>query len=59
VLPKNNADFWREKLSGTVARDVANNRALAEAGWAAVTIWECTIERDMDEAMQPLLSLLK
>jgi len=55
VLPKNNADFWREKLSGTVARDVANNRALAEAGWAAVTIWECTIERDMDEAMQPLL----
>ncbi|MFI1464545.1 very short patch repair endonuclease [Nocardia carnea] len=38
--PKNNADWWAEKLAGNVARDRATDAALVAAGWQVVRIWE-------------------
>ncbi len=38
--PKNNADWWAEKLAGNVARDRATDAALTAAGWQVVRIWE-------------------
>ncbi|MFI8978322.1 very short patch repair endonuclease [Nocardia asteroides] len=38
--PKNNAQWWAEKLAGNVARDRATDAALAEAGWQVVRVWE-------------------
>jgi DNA mismatch endonuclease, patch repair protein len=40
TAPKNNADFWRKKLDGNVARDRMVNRTLRKAGWRIVRIWE-------------------
>ena len=38
--PKNNAAFWRRKISRNQSRDLAVNRTLKKLGWRIVRIWE-------------------
>ncbi len=38
--PKNNADFWREKIETNRRRDADTDTRLDEAGWLALRIWE-------------------
>ena len=38
--PKNNAQWWAEKLAGNVARDRDTDARLVAAGWTVVRIWE-------------------
>lgn len=38
--PRRNAAFWMAKLDRNEARDRANDRALREAGWTVVRVWE-------------------
>jgi DNA mismatch endonuclease, patch repair protein len=38
--PQENSAYWEAKLSGNLARDRRVDRALAEAGWTVVRIWE-------------------
>lgn len=38
--PKNNADWWREKLLANVARDRRQDKKLAELGWLPLRVWE-------------------
>ncbi len=44
--PKTNAAFWQAKLDRNVQRDADNACALAAAGWAVITVWECELYRD-------------
>ncbi|MFC7958609.1 very short patch repair endonuclease [Rhodococcoides kroppenstedtii] len=38
--PRNNAQWWADKLAANVARDRDTDRRLEEAGWTVVRIWE-------------------
>ena len=38
--PKNNAAFWRRKLSSNKKRDQVVNQTLRKAGWRVIRIWE-------------------
>ena len=40
VLPKNNREWWRSKLSATVERDHRKDENLWTLGWSVVHIWE-------------------
>ncbi|WP_281202143.1 very short patch repair endonuclease [Nocardia jejuensis] len=40
TFPKNNAQWWSEKLAGNVARDRDTDTRLAAAGWTVVRVWE-------------------
>ncbi|MDP1820896.1 MAG: hypothetical protein Q8K58_13545, partial [Acidimicrobiales bacterium] len=40
VMPKNNRDWWSDKLAATVARDSKKDAALHELGWHAIHVWE-------------------
>ena len=40
TFPKNNAQWWAEKLAGNVARDRATDTALTDSGWRVVRVWE-------------------
>ena len=44
VLPKSNTDFWRSKIERNRARDIAEQRRLADMGWHCITIWECQLK---------------
>ena len=40
VWPKNNAEFWKEKITGNIQRDKHNHQLLANQGWRVIEIWE-------------------
>jgi DNA mismatch endonuclease, patch repair protein len=40
VTPRTNSNYWRAKLARNVERDQRNARAVAEAGWDLVVVWE-------------------
>ena len=44
VVPRTNAKFWHDKITGNVERDRRNRAALEAAGWRVFVIWECELE---------------
>ncbi|MGB3772775.1 MAG: very short patch repair endonuclease [Rhodococcus sp. (in: high G+C Gram-positive bacteria)] len=40
TTPRNNAQWWADKLAGNVARDRDTDQRLEEAGWTVVRVWE-------------------
>ena len=43
VWPKNNAEFWKNKIETNIKRDKLKNEQLAGLGWHVITVWECEI----------------
>ncbi len=46
VWPKNNAEFWKNKIYGNISRDSKNCSLLLAQGWKIITIWECQLKKD-------------
>lgn len=44
VWPKNNAAFWKNKISNNVDRDRRNIESLAASGWRVIIVWECELK---------------
>lgn len=44
VWPKNNAEFWKNKISGNVERDRRNIESLIASGWRVIIVWECELK---------------
>lgn len=38
--------YWDEKIKRNIARDERQNRALIEAGWRVVRLWDFEVEQD-------------
>jgi DNA mismatch endonuclease (patch repair protein) len=38
--PKRNADWWRRKIEGNIARDANTDDRLAREGWLVLRVWE-------------------
>jgi len=49
VWPKNNADFWREKIERNIARDIQVYRLLESEGWRIIVVWECELKQGKAE----------
>ncbi len=45
VWPKNNADFWKEKITANILRDKKNHQMLSEQGWKVIDVWECELKK--------------
>ncbi|WP_276207230.1 very short patch repair endonuclease [Nocardia mangyaensis] len=54
--PKNNAQWWADKLAGNVARDRATDATLAAAGWRVVRVWE---HEDPQAAAEQIVALIR
>ncbi|MGI6100030.1 MAG: DNA mismatch endonuclease Vsr [Lentisphaerae bacterium] len=57
--PKSRQEFWQAKFEANVARDRRNQRALKEAGWRVIVLWECEVMRDPLGVVQGVLELLR
>lgn len=56
VWPKNNAEFWKEKITGNIQRDKHNHQLLANQGWRLIEIWECQLMKSVvDNTLQNLV----
>lgn len=40
VMPKSNASYWEQKITGNRNRDAATDELLREAGWTVLRFWE-------------------
>ena len=54
-LPKSNAEYWKSKIGGNLARDKRNVSALRRQGWRVVVLWTCRLEN----GIKRLLALLR
>lgn len=43
VWPKNNAEFWKEKIEKNVIRDQRSYKLLQQDGWKIIIIWDCQL----------------
>ena len=60
VWPKNNAEFWKEKITRNIRRDKNNHQLLVEQGWRVIDIWECELKKDMaDNTLERLVQMLR
>jgi DNA mismatch endonuclease (patch repair protein) len=41
--PKDNKEYWQQKISRNKKRDRAVNKTLAANGWTVIRIWECQL----------------
>lgn len=55
--PKENADYWRDKIARNRARDVKNQDALQSLGWGVLVVWECEL-KDRDALAARLRAFL-
>lgn len=46
--PKTRVEFWQKKFEDNVRRDVAAQKALTDAGWQVLVVWECEV-KDIDK----------
>lgn len=44
TYPKQNPNFWKEKLSRNIKHDKQVEKDLKRLGWNVLTIWECEIK---------------
>lgn len=51
--PKQNADYWKEKIARNKSRDKKNAKELEKLGWRVITVWECEL-KDLDPASLPI-----
>lgn len=50
-IPKNNHDFWKNKLEGNVQRDKQNYVKLESMGINVIVVWGCEIKQMMKDKM--------
>ena len=55
--PKQNAEYWRNKIARHVERDADNLQALERLGWQTQVIWECEM-KDRDALADRLRAFL-
>ena len=59
-LPKSNQDYWIPKIQRNVERDQQNIKALEDAGWQVIIIWECELKKKtLEETMNSVEAKLK
>ena len=60
VWPKNNAEFWKKKITGNVERDLRQQNELRLLGWNVLVIWECELKKDrVNETMASVTDNLR
>ena len=58
TTPKTRAEFWREKFRRTVERDRCKQAELEKLGWQVLTVWECSLKSDPNEAINSVIEQL-
>lgn len=51
TTPKSNTEFWIEKFEKNKERDARAKKALEDAGWTALVVWECELS-SMKKALE-------
>jgi DNA mismatch endonuclease (patch repair protein) len=59
VWPKNNEEFWKNKITGNIRRDSDNYMKLGQMGWNVIVVWECQLKKPIiNETIEQLVNQL-
>lgn len=58
-MPRANQQYWREKLSGNAARDLATRDALSAEGWLVLRVWEHELADGVDDVAQRVAAAVR
>ena len=58
-IPKNNRDYWIEKIERNKRNDNEHIKVLKKANWRTMTVWECVIEGKRKMAIDDLAALIR
>lgn len=58
TLPRNNREFWAQKLARNRERDVGYTRLLESQGWRVLRLWEHEVEASVDDCARRIAGLL-
>jgi DNA mismatch endonuclease, patch repair protein len=47
AVPATNTAFWAAKIATNKRRDRRNEQAIRRLGWSCLTVWQCSIDRDL------------
>ena len=50
-MPKSNIEFWMSKFERNQERDLRKIQQLKSMGWQVLTIWECEINRNIQDCV--------
>lgn len=56
IMPKNNADFWLQKLTSNRIRDRKVTSALRRKGWMVIRVWEHSLSGTMQSGLPARIS---
>ena len=60
VWPKDNAEFWRDKLLRNKERDTQKIGQLKTLGWKVITVWECQLKhKNLEITMESLIAIIR
>ena len=45
VWPKDNSEFWKNKLLTNKERDEKEKKGIEELGWKVIVVWECQLKK--------------
>lgn len=45
VWPKDNSEFWKNKLLANKERDEKEKNGIEELGWKVIVVWECQLKK--------------
>ncbi|MEA3640227.1 MAG: very short patch repair endonuclease [Lamprobacter sp.] len=57
--PKNNAEFWEQKIGLNEARDAQVNRQLEAKGWKVIRVWEHEIKEALTTTIDSLVATIQ
>ncbi|MBR2088837.1 MAG: DNA mismatch endonuclease Vsr [Fibrobacter sp.] len=57
--PKSNSEFWNNKFTNNVVRDVKTNWELSLQGYRVATVWECSIKNDFERTIERLEAFIE
>lgn len=58
TIPKTSTDQWKAKLERNVLRDKEHVQRLEELNWRVMTIWDCEIQKSLDDVIKRIVSFL-
>ncbi len=58
VVPKTRTEWWIEKISMNVERDVKNEQDIKKQGWKVIKIWACQLKSNKNIAFNYLLKAI-
>ena len=60
LKPKDNGEYWKNKINRNKKRDEKVNKHLKELGWKVIRVWECELKnKDRKKILSKLYLLLK